>query len=522
MNQLLKKLDDASPEELIRLSSKLNHPSVDRLLCVCYIKLEQYDKALEYAQEDFEKAYCFYRLNRLEEALSLLQSSERELLLKAQVLYRLERYQQALEIYRSLEQSEDIQTNQTACQLLLEQDFRPKTYEQLYHFGLLLVSKGNLEQARQVCQESIQLCQQTLREDDFDQSDIQSEQAPMVLLLGCLDLLEGNLDKAKEQFELVLHQPNVDPSLLSICHLNLLTTSSPFDAQKHLHKTNDEKFNTKQKQLLQINRMVLKVKMSKKTVKKEEIQQLITELGPHDSLLLCLLTVDPSLFESLKRDHPQSLGLHLYQIQHLLKSNKFDQALEILESLLGVYPQQRPGLVSILLFVYQKTNQYHKGLDLLNAEQSLSILSQVAEFKLKLGRHKEAQQDYKRLVENNPNDLKSLARLVIANNHLKADTTHLDKLGSISFTLDPQSLLVLPKSEQPVEKTLKRRKKQKPLPKDYQPDRQPNPERWLPKVMRSDYKQRKDLSKGTQGLMQGPGALGSTGSANIAGMKKRK
>lgn len=69
----------------------------------------------------------------------------------------------------------------------------------------------------------------------------------------------------------------------------------------------------------------------------------------------------------------------------------------------------------------------------------------------------------------------------------------------------------------------KRRKRKKIMPKSFDPNVVPDPERWLPKHERSAFKKQKrgkasDLNKGPQGAVtSGPGALGGTGSARIAG-----
>lgn len=52
----------------------------------------------------------------------------------------------------------------------------------------------------------------------------------------------------------------------------------------------------------------------------------------------------------------------------------------------------------------------------------------------------------------------------------------------------------------------KKNRKKKILPKNYNPNEQPDPERWLPRYERSTYRKKKDkkaVGKGTQGAMSG-------------------
>lgn len=59
------------------------------------------------------------------------------------------------------------------------------------------------------------------------------------------------------------------------------------------------------------------------------------------------------------------------------------------------------------------------------------------------------------------------------------------------------------------------------LPKDYDPEKTPDPERWIPKRERSTYrvkgKNKKAATKGPQGAFVAGGGIGGTGSANIGG-----
>lgn len=71
----------------------------------------------------------------------------------------------------------------------------------------------------------------------------------------------------------------------------------------------------------------------------------------------------------------------------------------------------------------------------------------------------------------------------------------------------------------------KEKKKRTPLlPKNMDPNVQPDPERWLPKQERSTFrmkgKNKKAANKGPQGAAVEGGGIGGTGSANISGVKK--
>jgi signal recognition particle subunit SRP72 len=93
---------------------------------------------------------------------------------------------------------------------------------------------------------------------------------------------------------------------------------------------------------------------------------------------------------------------------------------------------------------------------------------------------------------------------------------NLDQLESFSEFMKPLSSSSKPA---PV-KAVKKRKRKPILPKSYDPNATPDPERWLPKRDRSSYQKKlrsvtkKDFTAGSQGVAL-PGGLGGTGSARI-------
>lgn len=96
--------------------------------------------------------------------------------------------------------------------------------------------------------------------------------------------------------------------------------------------------------------------------------------------------------------------------------------------------------------------------------------------------------------------------------------------------VDTESLekrILTGRNNKPTGIKMKKQRKRKPiLPKNYDPEAQPDPERWLPKYLRSGYKSNKRGKKGAG--MKGPqgvvtagevGAMGGTGSARIEGVE---
>lgn len=83
----------------------------------------------------FEKGYCFYRLNKLNEALKAIDQSQGEIdcrvkELRAQILYRLEQYSEAYDVYQDIikntddEYEEERLTNLYATMVYLISDMK--------------------------------------------------------------------------------------------------------------------------------------------------------------------------------------------------------------------------------------------------------------------------------------------------------------------------------------------------------------------------------------------------------------
>jgi signal recognition particle subunit SRP72 len=193
-----------------------------------------------------------------------------------------------------------------------------------------------------------------------------------------------------------------------------------------------------------------------------------------------------------------------------------------------------PGLVSLLVWIYKRNNNNQKALEFLERysqkRKSHKEKLQIAQFQMLLNRFKEAAEHFKELLEfdNSSTELAASYLLCVA----QSDPVHIDELihtvrKHISLKqVDEESLfnVLLSKTNSKEDgKIMKRRKKKKkPLPKTFKPNRVPDPERWLPKQLRkgkSNIKQSDISGIGFQGVELEGGGIGTTGSARIAGLK---
>lgn len=162
----------------------------------------------------FEKAYCFYRLNKHREALATIVNSENEIdyrtkELKAQISYRLEEYKDAHVIYQDIikntddEYEEERLTNLYATMVYLDEDDRvglvnylqrilkqfvhfkvdielkDDAYELCYNKACMLIASEEYAEAEKKLKQCEKLCREKFEEDE----DISDEEIDIELAL---------------------------------------------------------------------------------------------------------------------------------------------------------------------------------------------------------------------------------------------------------------------------------------------------------------------------------------------------
>lgn len=205
------------------------------------------------------------------------------------------------------------------------------------------------------------------------------------------------------------------------------------------------------------------------------------------------------LLQQFTIEHKLDIPLHLALIQSLMETHKDEEALIILLQLLRRLNMNKLNipiaLTALLIWLYQRIGKPDRAYDLLDSiEEALdqtTLKKQIAAFNLKMNRHDIAAKQYESLVRQDPRDMQSMAGLITAYHHTdpgKADKymnslpkiniqhIHVDELEHISIATNSHKHASLVKKE-------RKKKKRKPL-LPIQLDKDPDPERWLPKSER--------------------------------------
>ncbi|XP_041696620.1 signal recognition particle subunit SRP72-like [Coregonus clupeaformis] len=454
--------------------------------------MNTYSKVLGSELIVFEKAYCEYRLNRVESALKTIESvSEQTDKLKelyGQVLYRMERYDECKAVYTDLirnsqdEYEEERKTNLSAVVAAMstwenaspdDLGLSETTYELSYNAACTLIGRGQLTEAQNKLQEAEELCRVFFSEDsDITEEDVESELAVIHSQMAYIMQLQGRTEEALQLYNQVIKLKPSDVGLLAVTANNIITINKDqnvFDSKKKVKLTNADgveyKLAKKQLQAIEFNKALLAMY----TNQADQCRKLSSGLQsqnpghPRPVLIqvaqLCREKQHSKAIELLQRfsdQHPESAsGIKLTMAQLYLTQGHVTKACDILRSIEDFKHKQ--GMISALVSMYSHEEDIDSAIDVFSqaiqyyqSEQPgssvhLALVREAADFKLKYGRKKEAISDLEQLWKQNTNDIHTLAQLISAYSLVDQDkakslSKHLPSPESMSFNVDVDEL----------------------------------------------------------------------------------
>uniref|UniRef100_A0A1A8HNT3 Signal recognition particle subunit SRP72 n=2 Tax=Nothobranchius kuhntae TaxID=321403 RepID=A0A1A8HNT3_NOTKU len=570
-----------------------NRDDVTALHCkvVCLVQTGSFKEALNVMNTHskllgsdvvFEKAYCEYRLNRVESSLKTIESAPEQTdklkELYGQVLYRLERYEECRSVYTDLirnsqdEYEEERKTNLAAVVAAMSQwekasmedlGLPESTYELCYNTACALIGQGQLTEAFNKLRQAEELCRVSLADDsDVTEEDIESELAVIHSQMAYIMQLQGRTDEALQLYNQVIKLKPSDVGLLAVTANNIITINKDqnvFDSKKKVKLTNAEgveyKLARKQLQAIEFNKALLAMYTNQADQCRKLSSSLHSQNPSHprpvliQAAQLCREKQHSRAIELLQQfsdQNPESAScIKLTMAQLYLVQGHVTKACDVLRSIEEF--RHKAGMVSALVALYSHEEDIDGAIDVFKqaiehfqSEQPgsaahLALVREAANFKLKHGRKKEAISDLEQLWKQNTKDVHTLAQLISAyslvdTNKAKSLSKHLPSAETMSFNVDVDELEnshgatfvrkkagkvvgeSLPKEPGQVELKKKKKKKKGKLPKNYDPNVTPDPERWLPMRERSYYrgkkkgKKKEQIGKGTQGAMAGASA----------------
>ncbi|XP_053797673.1 signal recognition particle subunit SRP72 [Vidua macroura] len=483
---------------------QINKDDVTALQCkvVCLIQNGNFKEALGVINTHtkvltsdviaFEKAYCEYRLNRIESALKTIQSASQQTdklkELYGQVLYRLERYDDCLAAYRDLirnsqdEYEEERKTNlsavvaaQSTWEKVVPEDLglREATYELCYNSACALIGQGKLNEAMKKLQKAEELCRQSLSEDsDVTEEDIEAELAIIHGQMAYIMQLQGRTEDALQLYNQIIKLKPTDVGLLAVIANNIITINKDqnvFDSKKKVKLTNAEgvehKLSKKQLQAIEFNKALLAMY----TNQADQCRKLSASLQSQSPEHLLPVLIQAAqlcrekqhakavgLLQDFADQHPASAAeIKLTMAQLKIAQGSVTKACMILRSIEEL--QHKPGMVSALVTMYSHEEDIDSAIEVFTqaiqwyqqhqpkSPVHLSLIREAANFKLKHGRKKEAISDLEELWKQNPKDVHTLAQLISAYSLVdpekaKVLSKHLPSSDTMSLKVDVDAL----------------------------------------------------------------------------------
>lgn len=341
------------------LGLSVNEKKAFQTKIICLINLNKFDEALSsierYNDADdlyFEKAYCQYRLNSVDEAYATLSKCQnpglKEKELMAQISYRLERFQEAYDTYRDIIKNADVDdefeiermTNLSAVVANLKgskdldmSENEKKTFELCYNSACISISKGNYAEAQKKLEKAELMCNETFKEEDPDDLDgLEREVAIIRAQLGfCLQKL-GETDNSVKVYTNLLKHRKADAGVTACISNNLVCINKDqnvFDSKKRI-----------------------------KTATAQELNQKLTKgqrgLIAYNEILFCLITNQNDSVQKLLKKYEANFNdkerFGLMKMAQLCKEKKFSDAEKLLIDLKE--PTSSPHVLHYLLQIY--------------------------------------------------------------------------------------------------------------------------------------------------------------------------
>lgn len=433
------------------------------------------------------------------------------------------------------------------------------TFEQCYNNACVELGNANYEAAIKRLNKAGDICKQTMENDEATEEEIVSELNMIQAQIAYAYQAMGENQQALEIYNQILKQKPTDSSLLAIVNNNIVSINQDQnigDSRKKMKNAVTDLSQTKlakfQRRVIQMNQLLLLLNTNQNKAVQEELNEFKRQY-PNERQIDLLLVSAALLF-----NEKQTAGsVKLLEDAIGRGSYTVDEKLQLVFCLAQLYLEQKD---------YKSCIRALKSLDELTYR--LAVISAIVALELVLKNHPNAvaflQESIDWLRKNSTDKsalyvlYKETSSIMIANNDSKNAISMLEELRKANPS-DPKLIVSLinaysrvnmakakelakelPQIERLIAevdieslessswsagvkyvkktlvaagdslakkgegKTKKKRKRKIRLPKNYNPNVKPDPERWLPRWQRSTYRKKKNdrkfnVGKGTQG-----------------------
>lgn len=441
---------------------------------------------------------------------------------------------------------------------------RTDTYELCYNYACLLIAQGELEKATKTLKEAENLCRKTLEaEEDITEEEIEEELNVMRGQLGYIEQLQGKTENALTAYNKVLKNKPNDTALTAVISNNIVAVHKDkdlFNSKKRLKSMSadglEHKLTKKQQQLIETNKCLMymytnQIANCKKSI--VDMKKNFTDLSDDQTALLEAAIFLRDKHADQAMEHLQNIlntgnasnSIILTLVQLYLSKGKYQDSIKLLQKLTDT--KYTPALVSLCVSLYNNLGEREEAsryLDeaikysqanpnLVKKDHMVTFMRESSNLKLACGDIENGVKVLEDLRREDPSEVSTLAKIVVAYSKIDPEkakkyssdlpemsidqTKNVDldvlemteEIGSFRFSKKRKpSIDEGETKEEAILKRKKRKRKKGKLPKNYNPDVDPDPERWLPRWERSTFKHKKSkrnpgVGKGTQGAVGG-------------------
>eukprot|EP01102_Stenamoeba_stenopodia_P000056 TRINITY_DN1002_c0_g1_i1.p1 TRINITY_DN1002_c0_g1~~TRINITY_DN1002_c0_g1_i1.p1 ORF type:complete len:688 (+),score=239.82 TRINITY_DN1002_c0_g1_i1:42-2066(+) len=433
-------------------------------------------------------------------------------------------------------------------QVAQNQSVFKESFEYAYNAACLALVDSDYGKALQYLQQAIDTCKANSQAEGLSQQEVDDELAIVRTQLAFVKQKMKQDVEALEIYKQVLEIKPSDVAVVAVASNNIVTLQKDpsFDSDKKLKHASDKEADAKlaewQKRTIAYNRCLLDFKLKKKDFQKT-VEAFETRY-PESSYPI-LLSVSALLREKKTAEAQAELEKHLETHKNLhaqlcvaqlrLIGGNTEGAIKMLESI--DFLKNKPSMVATLVTLNEQKGNIAAASAVFDAAIKhwdpkkspnsskaesiyLALAQEAANFKLKHKMYKDAAILYQKLVEQFPQNKNLLGSYIVAlaySDPIEAEKVIIKNALGKSSTVDAEALENLPTYSRKIEsaqpaaatpqtaeqkttptgpavvkknKDKKKKKKKKKLPKNYDPNVKPDPERWLPRHERSYYKRR--------------------------------
>jgi signal recognition particle subunit SRP72 len=426
--------------------------------------------------------------------------------------------------------------------------------------GRLKEAEERLAQAKEICVKELM---QDMEEESEDALEDNEEIAAIQVQLACVQQRSGDIESAKALYEQVLKprsgQSEVDVTVLAVACNNLVSLrpegKSLFDSLKRINVASKESLDFKLTRKQTVEIAANKCLLLQQARRLEEARRELDCLGqscpghPRVAVVKAALAFKDKkakqceeILDAYLQEHPSHEEVILPLAQLYAQQNRHDAAVEVLAKL-PLTSRAKPKTLEAIVSLHLRQKAFSKVVECLKeaitfwsskqqegdelAEHSLGqVLRLAARLSSQIKDQAFAAEVYKLYLEkidgSDPEVLYGLVQALASSDPQRA-VEYAQRLPVPSFDhLDPEELeqAPIPKitavlanrkqkekeaGEEGEDKKARRRKRKPRYPKGFNPDSPgppPDPERWLPKRERAEYK--KKMKKRDKHLFRGP------------------